>query len=157
MTTKYKPAITVKHNLAILLEQLRYHEIKRLCVSFSGSGDSGDVYVTEIKSIDDDVKLDTEYLRTITVTGDPHMSDMWEGSQKRDWKKKPPTLHDLAYEVCWAELEASCGGWEIDNGSCGEFVFEPLATLSKGEPVIFNFSYNEPDYDNYEDEEYNDE
>lgn len=152
----YKPSTAVKHNLNLLLDQLRYHEIKRLCVSFSGSNDSGDVYITAIKSIDDDVKLDVEYLRTITVAGASQMSDMWEGSQKRDWKKKPPTLHDLAYEVCWAELEASCGGWEIDNGSCGEFIFEPLATLEKRDPVIFHFSHNERDYD-YEDEEYNDE
>lgn len=154
--TATKLSASVQHNLKLLLEQLRYHEIKRICVSFSGSGDSGDVYVTEVKSIDDDVKLDTEYLRTITVTGTPHMSDMWEGDKKRDWKKKPPTLHDLAYEVCWAELEASCGGWEIDNGSCGEFIFEPLAALSERDPVIFSFSYNEREYD-YESEEYNDE
>lgn len=157
MSKTYKASVAGKRNLDILLEQLRYHEIKRLCMSFSGSNDSGDVYITDIKSIDDDVKLDADYLRSVNVTG-ACMSDMYEeGGKLRDWEKKPPTLHDLAYEVCWAELEANCGGWEIDSGSCGDFVFEPLAPLDKREPVLFSVSYNERDDYDYEDEEYNDE
>jgi len=158
MTAISKMSPAVRHNLTLLLDALRYHEIKRMRVSFRGSGDSGDIYVTKIESIDDDVKLDDEYLRSSYVTG-AHMSEMWEGGNKRDWTKKPPTIYDLAYEVCWAELEASCGGWEIDNGSSGEFIFEPLAPLQKRDQVIFHFSHNERDYDysDYEGEEYNDE
>jgi hypothetical protein len=134
------------YNRALLLEQLRYHEIKRLVVSFSGSNDSGSCDIAEIISLDDE-RLKCEILNVVTVPT-AKMSTQFEfGGKERDWTVKPATLTELVYEVCEEELERSHGGWEINAGFFGRDCLRASAHFEKRETMCVECWQNDDDYD----------
>lgn len=146
----------IDYNRALLLEKLRYNEIKTLKVCFSGSNDSGDLDIAEIVSVDeDDLKID--FLKGITVPeAKMPPTPAFDVPGERDWKKNPATLYELIVEQCYSELESQHGGWEIDQGLSGEFVFEPLAGHTGREKMTLQVWDTEHDDYDYEDEEYDD-
>lgn len=152
-----------KHNKALVLEQLRYHEIKRVCVSFTGSGDDGQIDIASATAIDPEENANAmTLLRSVKVknTKMPETYENYGGvgtAVLRDWEKKPPTLAELVEEVCYRELENQHGGWEIDVGHSGNIVIEPLAAFESRQPFVLDIWENDDDDYDYESEEYNDE
>lgn len=151
-----------KHNITVLMEQLQYHEIKAVHVSFSGSNDSGDVTIARLEALTPKEEIPEGLLDLVRVPK-AKMPEVFEfgidgKARVRDWKTNPPSLRELLVDVCYEELEARHGGWEINAGSVGNIILTPLAHYYKTQQIVFHIEYGYADssYD-YEDEEYNDE
>lgn len=151
----------MQHNKELMLEKIRYHEIKSVCVTFSGSNDSGDLHVAKLEPLsEDEADLFGNTLETVLVP-EAKMPTRYEYNKDesvlRDWKKKPATLKEVIEEVCYYELELAHGGWEINDGSYGTITIEPLAKFHDRDRIHFDVNYYAPDDYDYDDDEYNDE
>jgi hypothetical protein len=141
-------------NRELLLQTLFQNEIKYVTARFCGEGDSGAIDKIEAKSIDDEV-ISEEELTQIKLPnvhpGRPY--------QKQDFEKNPLSLAKLIEIVAYAELEAAHGGWEIDAGAHGSVdIHVPTGGVETDERAIeIDYAENEPEYHDYDDEEYNDE
>lgn len=99
----------------ILFDLLEPTKVKKFTVSFDGNGDSGQI---------EDISLDKNILE-MKVEGvkvpngirySPNGSEqLWEDAN---------TLNDVIDSICYESLEKVCGGWEINEGSYGEFTFD---------------------------------
>lgn len=93
---------------------------KSVTVDFDGYGDSGEVGRPVVEPKEAKAVLDTP------IPGTPHEVSDWVGESgvgrvirtTRDY-----TVSEAISELCYALLE-NHGGWEINEGSCGEFVFD---------------------------------
>ena len=93
--------------------------VKSVAVDFDGYGDSGEVGKPVVEPKKAKSVLD-EF-----VPGTPHEASEWVdgevNSQTRD-----RTVAEAISELCYALLE-NHGGWEINEGSFGEFTIDPKA------------------------------
>lgn len=93
---------------------------KSVAVEFDGYGDSGEVGRPVVEPKEAKAVLDEP------IPGTPHEVSEWVGEScvgrvvrtTRDY-----TVSEAIAELCYALLE-NHGGWEINEGSCGEFVFD---------------------------------
>lgn len=93
---------------------------KSVIVDFDGYGDSGEVGRPHVEPNEAKAVLDEP------IPGTPHEVSDWVGESgvgrvtrtTRDY-----TVSEAISELCYALLD-NHGGWEINDGSCGEFLFD---------------------------------
>jgi len=96
---------------------------KSVTVSFDGYGDSGEVGNPEVSPKKAESVLDE------SVPGTTHEASEWvgEGGAGRLVRTtRDRTVSEAISELCYALLE-NHGGWEINEGSFGEFTIDPNA------------------------------
>lgn len=106
-----------------VMEALAGAGAKSVVIEFDGYGDSGEVGDPSVEPKEAKAVLDA------TIPGTPHEVSDWVGESgvgrvirtTRDY-----TVSEAISEICYALLE-NHGGWEINEGSCGEFVIDPKA------------------------------
>lgn len=101
----------------IILDILSTKKVKSFTVTFDGSGDSGQI---------EDITLKDSLLESNVIGATVSAGTVWtsEGSVKQI--NTEPTMREVIEELCYAVLEGVCGGWEINEGSYGEFVFDVI-------------------------------
>jgi hypothetical protein len=157
-------------NRKLLLQALFQNEIKCVIARFSGEGDSGQVDSVTAESIDDEV-IDNQTLNSIKLPGvipageENNMEWATLPGEKNstyracDFDKRPMTLSRLIDIVVYEELEMAHSGWEIDAGAFGSVDIQvPMNGVEGPGPAItISYCENEPEYHDYDEEEYNDE
>jgi hypothetical protein len=98
---------------AKLFDILASHRVARVCVTFDGEGDSGQI--EEIVAFDADSKpVDLPANRLTIQTAKPDGTGADETTLP---------LAEVIEHLCYELLEDNYDGWEINEGACGEFVF----------------------------------
>lgn len=109
-------------NKDVVIEAMRRNGIKSAIIEYSGSGDSGQV----------------DHVQLVKRTGLEALSDAVEGkvliteksSKFKDgqWEeivtKAERSLEEAIEQLCYELLSMEHGGWEINEGSQGEFKFD---------------------------------
>jgi len=119
-----KRATSAELNKAALVEAIKPIGLTRLEVDFNGGGDSGQV--DEVRYFKG--KKEPKDLETIkrTLVQQAKINDSTTYCEtKKEWvtTTKCPTIEELVEQICYDLLSANHGGWEINEGSYGEFVF----------------------------------
>ena len=92
---------------------------KSVTVSFDGYGDSGEVGDPEV------APKEAESVLGESVPGTLHEAGGWvDGKVNRTTRDR--TVSEAISELCYALLE-NHGGWEINEGSFGDFTIDPNA------------------------------
>ena len=120
-----KKAEAVKANSKLLFDTLQETRVASIEVNFDGCGDSGQI--NHIVYEDHRGKEVSE--PKLVVKGsftDKHHD--WDDKQKKfvEVGGGEGKVRDIVEQVCYDKLEASHGGWEINEGSYGTFVFDVL-------------------------------
>lgn len=102
-----------------ILAALRTAGVKECTINYSGNGDSGQIEELDFGAdvVVEDVKIEQTH-----VTVDYDLSG---GGFRRTHKVNEPRLvglREAIENICYAKLEESHGGWEINEGSQGSFV-----------------------------------
>lgn len=119
-----KRATSAELNKSALVEAIKPIGLTRIEVDFNGGGDSGQVdgvrYFKGKKELGD---LET-VKRTLVQQAKINDSTTY-CETKKEWvtTTKCPTIGELVEQICYDLLAANHGGWEINEGSFGEFVF----------------------------------
>jgi len=90
-------------------------KVDTFTVRFDGSGDSGQM--EEIELDDKIYKMPVDGIKLRNGTR------YCKGVSEQIWKDAN-TLGDVIESICYDTLEKACAGWEINDGSYGEFVFD---------------------------------
>ncbi len=100
-------------NKAALFDALAAAGITTVVVNFDGCGDSGQVEMIEARTGDDDCALPTVEVE---------IASMGWGTDTIDRQTQPlrEAIETLVYDV----LSQTHGGWENDDGACGDFTFD---------------------------------
>ena len=119
-----KRATSAELNKAALVEAIKPIGLTRIEVDFNGSGDSGQV--DEVRYFKG--KKEPKDLETIkrTLVQQAKINDSTTYCEiKKEWvtTTKCPTIEELVEQICYDLLSANHAGWEINEGSFGEFVF----------------------------------
>lgn len=118
-----------------ILTALRAAGVKECTIRYSGSGDSGNLEepdfgagvpfeFTSSHSSADDVKIEQ---RNVTIGYDISGERLSWTTFARTYKVSEPKtvgLREAIENLCYAKLEDSQGGWEINDGSQGSFVID---------------------------------
>ena len=102
---------TADENLKTFKKALKDNGITSFKVSYSGSGDSGEIYETEIKPND------------ITIP-DCEWVELDYKTLKREKFFGIRDAEDYIEEFCYSLLEAYHGGWEINEGQNGDLEWD---------------------------------
>ena len=119
-----KRATSAELNKAALVEAIKPIGLTRIEVDFNGSGDSGQV--DEVRYfIGKKEPKDLETIKRTLVQQAKINESHTYCETKKDWvtTTKSPTIEELVEQICYDLLSANHGGWEINEGSYGEFVF----------------------------------
>ena len=92
---------------------------KSVTVSFDGYGDSGEVGDPAV------APKEAESVLEEFVPDTPHEASEWVDG-KVNHQTRDRTVAEAIAELCYALLE-NHGGWEINEGSFGEFTIDPAA------------------------------
>ena len=104
----------IKDNKDLIFDLCEQKGVDKFSVTFDGSGDSGQI---------DEVSLDSKIL-SLDVVAQVEDGTQWvNGASKPLWRDAKD-LRDLIESVCYDVLENTNGGWEINDGSFGEFLFD---------------------------------
>ena len=100
-------------NKTALFDALAAAGITTVFVNFDGCGDSGQIEMLEAKAGDDVIPLPTVQIEIASA--------VW-GSATIDRQTRPleEAIEILVYDV----LNETHGGWENNDGACGEFTFD---------------------------------
>jgi hypothetical protein len=104
------------HNKAALFDALAAGGVTLVEVTFDGCGDSGQIESIHVMKDRTEIDLPAgqiEIARALWGQAEPERSRL----SLRD------AIEQLAYDL----LEQTCGGWEINEGSFGEFKFDVAA------------------------------
>ena len=119
----------VKYHTNLLFDTLAQTKVSSIEVSFEGCGDSG-----QIESVDytdaNGKGIDEAYLDKVIVKGSAKTSyHQWDEKKKMLVKTEPRegNVREIVEEICYDKLGASHGGWEINEGSYGTFLFDIAA------------------------------
>jgi hypothetical protein len=93
--------------------------VTKIDVSFDGYGDSGEVGEPLVSP--DSAKTVLEF----PVPNTQHEDRVWHQDGKSETVIKDYSVSEALSEICYSLLEHGHGGWEINEGSCGDFVFKP--------------------------------
>jgi hypothetical protein len=96
---------------------------KSVAIDFDGSGDSGEVGRPRVEPESARGVLD------LPVPGTTHEASEWVGESgvgRVIRTTRDRTVSEAIEELCYALL-GNHPGWEINEGSCGEFVIDPDA------------------------------
>jgi hypothetical protein len=91
---------------------------RKIRVSYSGGGDSGSIDGVELLDEDDEPISDDPTVSVAKKVGKLE-ADGW----REIIKTQVVSLRAAVEEWCYDHLESRFGGWEINEGSQGEFVF----------------------------------
>lgn len=109
-------------NRQAIMDALKSMGVKRVVVEYSGSGDSGQLYIIKFDKFDNlDIMAES---RTVNVETESKRFE--EGRWVRSKKFEEKKIEDAVREFCYDELGNHHGGWETIDGSRGEFVFDVL-------------------------------
>jgi len=128
MKNKKESKITVedtitKNKLKILKELKTKTNIKYVEVAYSGSGDSGAIDgVTFLDAAKESIK--TKDIPNINIKYDLLTNGWWSDKDVASCTKKESNLSEAIDDFCWSVLERKKGGWEINDGSEGYFMFD---------------------------------
>lgn len=130
-------ATSAELNKAALVEAIKPIGLTRIEVDFNGSGDSGQV--DEVRYFKG--KKEPKDLETIkrTLVQQAKINDSTTYCEtKKEWvtTTRSPNIEELVEQICYDLLEANHGGWEINEGSYGEFVFN----FGKGNKIDLTFN-----------------
>ena len=132
-----KRATSAELNKDALVRAVKPLGLTRIEVEFSGCGDSGQV--DEVRYFVGKQQLgDVDTLKkTIVVEASINDSTTY-CETKKEWvtTTKSPNIEELVEQICYDLLGANHGGWEINEGSFGEFVF----SLGKGNKIDLTFN-----------------
>lgn len=107
----------IQDNKDILFDILEKHNVDSFRVSFEGSGDSGQI---------EDIQLDEKILKKKVEGAMVSAGSTWNPVTKESTLnyEKDVDVRTLIEGICYDVLEDSFGGWEINDGSYGEFYFD---------------------------------
>lgn len=132
-----KRATSAELNKVALARAVKSLGVTRIEVEFSGCGDSGQV--DEVRYFVGKQQLgDVDTLKkTIVVEASINDSTTY-CETKKEWvtTTKSPNIEELVEQICYDLLGANHGGWEINEGSFGEFVFN----FGKGNKIDLTFN-----------------
>jgi hypothetical protein len=124
MATKINPTNHIKDTLDIVFDLLGGVGVEHFIVTFDGGGDDGQVEPPSefkpFKAAKKANKILSENVKGGRVSdgtryGPNGPEEMW---------KHDPSLEDLISGLCYDTLEHVSGGWEINEGSHGTFLFD---------------------------------
>lgn len=129
---KIKTSQLIQDNKDILFDILENTDVKEFEVHFDGSGDSGQI---------EDISLDDKILKKKVEGAMVSSGSTWNPITKESTTEyeKDVDVRTLIEGICYDILEDSFGGWEINDGSYGEFLFDVKkrkATLKMNERVM---------------------
>jgi hypothetical protein len=129
----------LKANRDRILKALKAIGVTRVVVSYSGSGDSGQIDHVDIYQGDQKV----EAKRQISIL---RLESRWN-AQRSTWdeklKNKRVSLSEALEELVYDWLEAEHGGWENNDGASGECTID----VSEDQFVLGHTNYyTESDY-----------
>lgn len=106
----------LKLNKPAVLDALKKLKVTSISVSYTGSGDSGQVDFVDAFSKDDKVSLEDEYVVIHNIS-----SKFNQKTKKFEEKeaKQETSLGDALREIVYDILEMEYPGWEINDGSSG--------------------------------------
>jgi hypothetical protein len=107
----------VRDNRDIIFDIMEQEGVESFEVSFDGSGDSGQI---------EDISLDGKILERNMEGCKVSNGTRWDpvtNTSTPNWEYDV-TLKSLIESVCYDVLEASFGGWELNDGSYGSFTFD---------------------------------
>jgi len=132
-----KTSSEIKDHKDLIFDICEREGVKSFTVSFEGSGDSGQI---------EDVGLDGK-IRKLPVEG-AKISEgtRWLNGKGSEVFRDANDLEDLITSVCYQVLESACGGWEINDGAYGEFVFD---VKKRAVQLDFNERVMESEYKEY--------
>ena len=106
-------AKALEANKMALFDALAAVSVTEVLVEFDGEGDSGQI----------------DHVQASNANGTVTLPDARIEVASAPWGRNEPnrtdaTLGEAIETVCYALLSANCGGWEINEGSYGLFVFD---------------------------------
>jgi hypothetical protein len=116
----------VKYHSNLLFDTLAQTKVSSIEVSFEGCGDSGQIEAVDYTDANSK-RIDEAYLNKIIVKGSEKTSyHQWDEKKKMLVKTEPRegNVREIVEEICYDKLGASHGGWEINEGSYGTFLFD---------------------------------
>lgn len=111
---------TADCNKEILFDLMRRYGFEKLSIYFDGGGDDGQI--NSIEAIPS--KGAEKFLNRIVDGARIKVSCGWSNGQQSYQDKLNPTIKDIVEDIVYIVLEGQFGGWENDDGSCGEFVVD---------------------------------
>ena len=124
-----KKADKVKYHSNLLFDTLAQTKVSSIEVSFEGCGDSGQIEAVDYTDANGK-GIDEAYLDKVIVKGSEKTSyHQWDEKKKMLVKTeaKEGNIREIIEEICYDKLGASHGGWEINEGSYGTFLFDVAA------------------------------
>jgi hypothetical protein len=121
-----KKADRVKYHANLLFDTLAQTKVSSIEVSFEGCGDSGQIEAVDYTDANGK-GIDEAYLNKTIVKGSAKTSyHQWDEKKKMLVKTeaKEGNIREIIEEICYDKLGASHGGWEINEGSYGTFLFD---------------------------------
>jgi hypothetical protein len=120
-----KKAEQVKHNANLLFDTLQETRVASIEVTFDGCGDSGQIESVVYEDHRGKEVSEPKLLVKGSFTGKTHE---WDDKKKTfvEVGGSEGKVRDIVEQVCYDKLEASHGGWEINEGSYGNFHFDVL-------------------------------
>jgi hypothetical protein len=110
-----KTADYIQDNKDLIFDLCEREGVKSFTVSFDGSGDSGQI---------EGIELDKKILGLDVEGAKVSEGCTWTNGVRTPIWKDAKDLEDLIESVCYDVLETACDGWEINEGSYGEFTFD---------------------------------
>ena len=120
-----KKAEAVKANSKLLFDTLQETRVATIEVTFNGCGDSGQIENVIYEDHRGKEVSEPKLVVKGSFTGKHHE---WDDHKKTfvEVGGGEGKVRDIVEQVCYDKLEASHGGWEINEGSYGTFVFDVL-------------------------------
>lgn len=110
----------VKHNFPLINAVLSKAGVAFVDITYDGSGDSGSIESVEYKNSKEEA-LDESEIRNLTVKIKRGHSS-WQGGQfSTNVTEKEASMHDAIDQLAYDLLEIRHPGWEINEGSFGQF------------------------------------
>lgn len=124
-----KKADRVKYHSNLLFDTLAKTKVSSIEVAFEGCGDSGQIEAVDYTDANGK-GIDEAYLNKTIVKGSAKTSyHQWDEKKKEMvlTKAREGNIREIVEEICYDKLTASHGGWEINEGSYGTFLFDIAA------------------------------
>ncbi len=130
-------------NKEILFDLMAHAGVEKFSLYFDGGGDDGQI--NEIETVPP-LGKNNKFLSKVVEGAYLKVHSGWANGKQSYERKYDPTVKDIVEDICYNVLEHQFGGWENDDGSCGEFVID--ATKRKVE-LTMKQRYYEYDVSEY--------
>jgi len=120
-----KKAQQVKHNANLLFDTLQETRVASIEVTFDGCGDSGQIESITYEDHRGKELSEPKLVVKGSFTGKHHE---WDDKKKTfvEVGGSEGKVREIVEQVCYDKLQASHGGWEINEGAYGIFIFDVL-------------------------------